>query len=89
MWPWKCCSPAARIDAKEAKHWGLINEIVPADKLMARAREVAAQLADGPPLVFAAIKEIDRETSHLPFQQAFRHGHQAQAQDRRRALFLR
>mgnify|MGYP000845287056 CR=1 FL=1 len=60
-----------RIDAKEAKHWGLINEIVPADKLMERAREVADQLADGPPLVFAAIKEITRETAHLPVQQAF------------------
>jgi crotonobetainyl-CoA hydratase len=59
------------IDTKEAKHWGLINEILPADKLMARAREVAAQLADGPPLVFAAIKEVDRETAHLPVQQAF------------------
>lgn len=59
------------VDAKEAKHWGLINEILPADKLMDRAREVAAQLADGPPLVFAAIKEVDRETAHLPVQQAF------------------
>ena len=59
------------IDTKEAKHWGLINEVVPADKLMARARELAAQLADGPPLVFAAIKEVDRETGHLPVQQAF------------------
>ncbi len=59
------------VDATEANHWGLINEILPADKLMARAREVAAQLADGPPLVFAAIKEVDRETSHLPVQQAF------------------
>ena len=60
-----------RIDVTEAKHWGLINEIVPAHKLMARARELAAQLADGPPLVFAAIKEIARETAHLPVQQAF------------------
>ena len=60
-----------RINAAEAKHWGLINEIVPADKLMARARELAAQLADGPPLVFAAIKEVARETAHLPVQQAF------------------
>jgi crotonobetainyl-CoA hydratase len=60
-----------RIDATEAKHWGLVNEIVAADKLMGRAREIAAQLADGPPLVFAAIKEITRDTAHLPVQQAF------------------
>jgi crotonobetainyl-CoA hydratase len=60
-----------RIDTKEAKHWGIINEIVPAAQLMTRAREVAAQLADGPPLVYACIKEISRETTHLPIQQAF------------------
>jgi crotonobetainyl-CoA hydratase len=59
------------MDTKEAKHWGLINEVVPAQELMTRARAVAAQLADGPPLVFAAIKEIDRATSHLTVQQAF------------------
>lgn len=60
-----------RIDTREAKHWGIINEIVPADQLLARAREVAAQLAEGPPLVYACIKEISRETTHLPIQQAF------------------
>lgn len=61
-----------RIDATEAMHWGLINEVVAADQLMARARAIAAQLADGPPLVFAAIKEIDRETSHLPVLEAMK-----------------
>jgi crotonobetainyl-CoA hydratase len=60
-----------RIDAAEARHWGLVNEVVPAGRLMDRARELAAQLAEGPPLVFAAIKEITRETAHLPVQQAF------------------
>ena len=60
-----------RVGAPEAKHWGIINEIVPAAELMARARAVAAMLADGPPLVFAAIKETLRETLHLPVQQAF------------------
>lgn len=60
-----------RFDAAEAKHWGIINEIVPAAELMARARAVAAMLADGPPLVFAAIKETLRETMHLPVQEAF------------------
>jgi len=60
-----------RIEAHEAKHWGIVNEIVPADELMSRAREVAQHLAEGPPLVFAAIKETLRETMHLPIQQAF------------------
>ncbi len=60
-----------RISAVEAKHWGIINEIVPAAQLMPRARAIAAMLADGPPLVFAAIKETLRETLHLQIQQAF------------------
>ena len=60
-----------RFTAAEAKHWGIINEIVPAADLMARARAVAALLAEGPPLVFAAIKETLRETMHLPVQEAF------------------
>ncbi len=60
-----------RIDTTEAKHWGIINEVVPAADLMARARALAAQLAEGPPLVYACIKEIARETQHLPVQYAF------------------
>jgi crotonobetainyl-CoA hydratase len=60
-----------RMGSIEAKHWGLINEIVPADRLMGRARELADLLASGPPLVYAAIKETLRETMHLPLQQAF------------------
>jgi len=60
-----------RFGVVEAKHWGIVNEIVPAAALMARARERAEQLAEGPPLVFAAIKETVRETMHLSIQQAF------------------
>ena len=58
------------MDAAEAKHWGLVNEIVPDGDLMSRAREVAALLAAGPSLVYAAIKEVDRETAHLPVHEA-------------------
>jgi len=60
-----------RMDAQEAHKWGIVNEILPADQLMTRARELADMLAGGPPLVFAAIKETLRETSHLPVQDAF------------------
>jgi len=38
------------LDAETAKEWGAINEIVPADKLLVRAREIAEGLARLPPL---------------------------------------
>jgi enoyl-CoA hydratase/carnithine racemase len=38
------------IDAQTAKEWGAINEVVPADELLARAREIAEELAKLPPL---------------------------------------
>src|SRR5207237_9088007 len=38
------------LDAETAKEWGAVNEIVPYDKLLARAREVAEGLAKLPPL---------------------------------------
>ena len=55
-------------DAQEALGWGLINEIVSSDALMKRARELAALLASGPPLVYAAIKEIVRDAEDAKFQ---------------------
>ena len=59
------------MDAEEAGRWGLINEVVPAQRLLVRARKIAELLADRPPLVFAAIKEVVRETSHMTIPDAF------------------
>jgi len=58
------------MDAQEAHRWGLVNEILTADKLMTRVWEVAEQLAAGPPLVFASIKEVAREAEGMKFQDA-------------------
>ncbi|MEL7257793.1 MAG: carnitinyl-CoA dehydratase [Pseudomonadota bacterium] len=58
------------IDADEAARWGMINQIHPGDELMDKAREMASHLASGPPLVYAAIKEIVREAEAMTFQQA-------------------
>ena len=58
------------IDAIEAHRWGLVNEVVPADRLMERAWEQARLIASGPPLVHAAIKEIVREAERMTFQDA-------------------
>jgi enoyl-CoA hydratase/carnithine racemase len=39
-----------RLDAETAKEWGAVNEIVPADRLLARAHEIADGIAALPPL---------------------------------------
>jgi crotonobetainyl-CoA hydratase len=58
------------LDAEEAARWGFVNHIYPADQLLAKAREMADLLASGPPLVYAAIKEIVREAEDMKFQDA-------------------
>ena len=58
------------MDVIEAHHWGLVNETLPKDQLIVRANELADTLADGPPLVYAAIKEVLRESEGLAFQRA-------------------
>ncbi len=58
------------IDAEEAHRWGLVNEVVPADRLIKRAWEQARMIASGPPLVHAAIKEIVREAEDMTFHDA-------------------
>jgi crotonobetainyl-CoA hydratase len=59
-----------RMDAAEAARWGLVNEVLAEERLEARVAEVAARLASGPPLVFAAIKEVAREAEAMSFQDA-------------------
>ncbi len=55
-------------DAAEAHRWGLVNEVLPADNLAARAWELARLIASGPPLVYAAIKEVVRDAEDSKFQ---------------------
>lgn len=56
------------MDVSEAHRWGLVNEVLPAERLMQRAWELARLLASGPPLVFAAIKEVARGAEAESFQ---------------------
>jgi len=58
------------IEAEEAHRWGMVNHLYPSDILIEKAREMADLLASGPPLVYAAIKEIVREAEALTFQDA-------------------
>jgi crotonobetainyl-CoA hydratase len=59
------------MDAAEAKHWGLANHVVPKGQGLAKAREIARQLADGPPLLFPAIKQLLRHSEMVPENAAF------------------
>ena len=58
------------MEAAEAHRWGLVNEVIPPERLLERAHELAATLAEGPPLVFAAIKEVSRAAENMRFQDA-------------------
>ena len=59
------------MDAAEAKHWGLANHVVPKGQSLAKAREIAHQLVEGPPLLFPAIKQLLRHTEMVPEHEAF------------------
>lgn len=59
------------MDAAEAKHWGLANHVVARGQALIKARELAHQLAAGPPLLFPAIKQLLRHTEMVPEHQAF------------------
>ena len=59
------------MDANEAKHWGLANHVVPQGQAISKAREIAQQLADGPPLLFPAIKQLIRRTEAVSENEAF------------------
>jgi crotonobetainyl-CoA hydratase len=58
------------VDTDEALNWGLINHVHPASDLMAQAWDMARLLASGPPLVYAAIKEVVRDAEDSKFQDA-------------------
>jgi crotonobetainyl-CoA hydratase len=56
------------MSAEEAKHHGLVNDILAPDMLMDHVWKVAEMLASGPPLVFASIKEVVRAAEDSSFQ---------------------
>jgi crotonobetainyl-CoA hydratase len=49
-----------RMAADQAKHWGLINDIVPTAQLIDRALEIAGEIVKGAPLAVAGTKETVR-----------------------------
>jgi crotonobetainyl-CoA hydratase len=57
------------MEAEEAHRWGVVNQVLEDETaLSARVWEVARLLESGPPLVFAAIKEVARASEGAAFQ---------------------
>jgi crotonobetainyl-CoA hydratase len=59
------------VEVKEMQHYGLINAVVPPDKLMDKARELAAPILKAAPLAVQATKAVWHGTSHLSVRDAY------------------
>jgi enoyl-CoA hydratase len=60
------------MDAQAALQCGLVNHVVPADQLMAKAQEVALQIAANGPLAVQAVKQTVMEANGLPLDAGYR-----------------
>ena len=58
------------LDAAEAHRWGFVNQVHPDGALKEKTWELARLIESGPPLVYAAIKEIVRDAEDSKFQDA-------------------
>lgn len=61
------------LSAEESLELGLINEVVPADQLMDRAKEMAGEIAANAPLAVRAIKRMMRAAETETFEQNVHH----------------
>jgi enoyl-CoA hydratase len=61
------------IKADEALRIGLVDEVVPADQLMARANELAGAIASKSPVALRLIKEAVRASLRTPLDEGLRH----------------
>jgi crotonobetainyl-CoA hydratase len=60
-----------RMGAAEAKHFGLVRDVVPGNKLLEKARDVADQIAEGAPITLQALKEVMTALAPLTEREAF------------------
>jgi enoyl-CoA hydratase len=62
----------ATITSEDAAQWGLVNRIVPADRLLHEALELAERIAANAPVSVRRMKETAVKTADLPLWQALR-----------------
>ncbi len=60
------------IDAQEAYHFGLVNRVVPQDKVMSTAREIAEAICQVGPLAVRAAKEAMLRGYSMPLDEGLR-----------------
>jgi enoyl-CoA hydratase/carnithine racemase len=65
---------AGRMDAREALRVSLVDEVVPAEDLMARAFELAEAAAEGSPAAIEGTKRAVWASLELPFEEAMQQG---------------
>ena len=58
------------LDAQELLRWGLVNRVVPAERLLETAMELAEDLLKSAPLSLAAVKEIVDATEGMTLEEA-------------------
>ena len=61
-----------RMSADEAAHYGLVNKVVPKEKLLDQAREWAESIAWSAPLAMQSVKEVQRAIECVPLEDAFK-----------------
>ena len=62
------CQP---IYAHTALAWGLVNEVLPREHLLDRAKTIAAQIVQADPQLLGVIKTLIENRNRSPLEQAF------------------
>lgn len=66
------CLTGEPIEATEAFRLGLVNRVVPVEKLMTAAQDIASKICSGAPLSVIAIKEAITKGVELPIEQGLK-----------------
>jgi len=64
------CKP---VSAKTACEWGLVNEVVPPDMLIPRAKEIAADICRVNPEMLEVVRTLINQQDQVPLAEAYAH----------------
>lgn len=74
-WAMEILLTGRQITAQEAYHFGIVNKVVPREKLMETAFEYAEMITANGPLAVQSIKEVALNAYHMSWEEAFRYEH--------------